>query len=262
MSMIQCPKCGKDVSNKEMTCPHCGYELQKSVQVGNVIPMQSDIANPEEEWKVKCPQKAVIKKFLWILQSFFGFIAVIPCVVVLLALFDIIYPLKGSEIENYGQIIQNVFIMAIILGCCYAFARSVAVYFRATLITKWITQTNYNVLPFLKKEDIMITGTKADAYWAAYCKLSPNGKTVYGLYSIITGASFGTIAILFFVILRNVYLSRLEQFLAGTKWIPEVSWIYFIIILGVLLITLTVTAICSKACKNYLTAYVTKNKIQ
>ena len=28
MSMIQCPECGKEVSDKAYTCPHCGYPMQ------------------------------------------------------------------------------------------------------------------------------------------------------------------------------------------------------------------------------------------
>ncbi|WP_415408221.1 zinc ribbon domain-containing protein [Sulfurovum sp. CS9] len=29
MSIINCPECGKEVSNKALVCTHCGYELKK-----------------------------------------------------------------------------------------------------------------------------------------------------------------------------------------------------------------------------------------
>lgn len=30
MALINCPECGKEVSDTAKSCPHCGYELKKS----------------------------------------------------------------------------------------------------------------------------------------------------------------------------------------------------------------------------------------
>lgn len=29
MALIQCPECGKEVSDKARKCPHCGYPLEE-----------------------------------------------------------------------------------------------------------------------------------------------------------------------------------------------------------------------------------------
>ena len=29
MALIQCPECGKEISTSALSCPHCGYPLQK-----------------------------------------------------------------------------------------------------------------------------------------------------------------------------------------------------------------------------------------
>ena len=32
MALINCPECGKDVSDTAKTCPNCGYSVQKWVK--------------------------------------------------------------------------------------------------------------------------------------------------------------------------------------------------------------------------------------
>lgn len=31
MALIKCPECGREVSDTAPTCPHCGYQLKKSI---------------------------------------------------------------------------------------------------------------------------------------------------------------------------------------------------------------------------------------
>lgn len=31
MSLIECPKCGKQISDKAATCPNCGIDVQKAL---------------------------------------------------------------------------------------------------------------------------------------------------------------------------------------------------------------------------------------
>ena len=31
MSLIKCPECDKEISDKVKSCPHCGYPLQEEV---------------------------------------------------------------------------------------------------------------------------------------------------------------------------------------------------------------------------------------
>ena len=35
MALIKCPECDKKVSDKAESCPHCGYELKKKIEINN-----------------------------------------------------------------------------------------------------------------------------------------------------------------------------------------------------------------------------------
>ena len=35
MALIQCPECGKEVSDKVKACPHCGYPMEETSQQSN-----------------------------------------------------------------------------------------------------------------------------------------------------------------------------------------------------------------------------------
>ena len=37
MAIIACPECGKEISDKAKSCPHCGYVLEKEKQIGKII---------------------------------------------------------------------------------------------------------------------------------------------------------------------------------------------------------------------------------
>ncbi len=32
MALIKCPKCAKQISDKALVCPHCGFEVQKVLE--------------------------------------------------------------------------------------------------------------------------------------------------------------------------------------------------------------------------------------
>ena len=268
MAMIQCPKCGKEVSDSGTACPYCGYEFQKRENVSTVqnAPSKPKITDPALAWQLLCPQGAKRKKLLWVLQVFLGLFAFIPVVLLCLALFDVIQPMKRSLIgsnlqfyDNYNSFLNNIFTALIVLGLVFCIVRSIATYYKVAPISKWMAKNRFNVIPFLEEEDIMVTGKKADAYWAAYCVLSPKGKAVYALYSAINGVT-GSAVIFIGVAFRELCLSRLEDFVAGIEWSVEMPWVYFIIGFGLLMFAMLIVQNCSKACKDYLTAYVAKNK--
>ena len=73
MAIIKCPECGKEVSNKALSCPHCGCPF---VFLKNVTPKFY------KRIKIKRNTIRLLKE--WILGLFFFFIAV-PCISLLLA---------------------------------------------------------------------------------------------------------------------------------------------------------------------------------
>lgn len=268
MAMIQCPKCGKEVSNSGIACPYCGYDFQKRESVSTVqnAPSKPKITDPALAWQLLCPQGVKRKKLLWVLQSFFALLAVVPVGLLFLALFDIIHPLKQSAVESnlqfyddYNNFLNNMLTASIVLGLVFSIVRSIAIYYKVAPISKWMAKQRFNVMPFLEEEEIMVTGRKTDAYWAAYCMLSPKGKVVWGLYSVANGVMACPWIYLcgFF---REMCLFRLEHFLLGTEGRIEIPWIYLIVILVNLAIEIIVFIICSKVCRNYLKAYVANNK--
>lgn len=37
MALINCPECGKEISDKVKACPHCGYPLVENSEENNTI---------------------------------------------------------------------------------------------------------------------------------------------------------------------------------------------------------------------------------
>ncbi len=49
MAIINCPECGKDISDKATSCPHCGVTI-------NPVPTQPINVNMNNGPSVKCPK--------------------------------------------------------------------------------------------------------------------------------------------------------------------------------------------------------------
>ncbi len=64
MSMIKCPECGKEISDKASICPNCGYPLDSPSKVGNNTTPASSLqpASPNKKKKHGC--LTVIAAFL------------------------------------------------------------------------------------------------------------------------------------------------------------------------------------------------------
>lgn len=88
MALINCPNCGKDISDKAILCPSCGFELKKDkgsskntitkcVECGNDLPFNADIC-PNCGCPVKKTKVSIFKKkSFWITTV--SFILVICC---------------------------------------------------------------------------------------------------------------------------------------------------------------------------------------
>lgn len=57
MALVKCPECGKEVSDKAVSCPNCAYPFEKSNHVVNELKRQS-------ENTIICQKKKVFKVFL------------------------------------------------------------------------------------------------------------------------------------------------------------------------------------------------------
>ncbi len=40
MALINCPECGKEISNKATSCPNCGMPVASSIKVGTEQPIE------------------------------------------------------------------------------------------------------------------------------------------------------------------------------------------------------------------------------
>lgn len=57
MALIKCPECGKEISDKAPACPHCGYPIEKNVEIYN-----SEFKNYEEDNDEKDEEKSIEKE--------------------------------------------------------------------------------------------------------------------------------------------------------------------------------------------------------
>ncbi len=53
MALIQCPECGKDISSKVKSCPHCGYPMEEESPPINPQQKETGIVSQEAEFVPK-----------------------------------------------------------------------------------------------------------------------------------------------------------------------------------------------------------------
>ena len=93
MALIQCPECGKEVSDHAETCVHCGYPIKNS-------PEKEESSVEIQETKVQKERKPVNKRKLWIIVT-----AVILSVVLIgLGVYSILENKKYSR--NFSAVID------------------------------------------------------------------------------------------------------------------------------------------------------------
>lgn len=92
MALIQCPECGKEISDKAGKCPNCGYPIEELKSDDREI---EETVNNEivEEVNVDIPKKRNSKKII-----------IITCIVVLAALIGgIAYYTTTADTRNYNN---------------------------------------------------------------------------------------------------------------------------------------------------------------
>lgn len=75
MALVQCPECGKEISDQAISCPNCGYTMRKEENVANAV------AVPVK----RAPNKRLI---------------VVACVVVLLAVVLVAFRSSLNQYEK------------------------------------------------------------------------------------------------------------------------------------------------------------------
>ena len=76
MSLIKCPECGNNMSDKAPSCPSCGCPIDTVIAERQRIKEESEIKKQQEE-----TEKAVGKKYKRQVLSFFGLLAAIVIVI-------------------------------------------------------------------------------------------------------------------------------------------------------------------------------------
>ena len=61
MSLINCPECGKRISDKSQACIHCGYPLLQNITIGTNHPLYCPICK-SQEWENDSNKNAFICK--------------------------------------------------------------------------------------------------------------------------------------------------------------------------------------------------------
>jgi DNA-directed RNA polymerase subunit RPC12/RpoP len=98
MAIIKCSKCGKDISDKAIICPHCGFNM-----LNNSTKAKVNLNDTSEEKKIVFSETHIKKSFLFGKRRSF-FIGMVICLL-LSVLFGCIwyYSNHHSKIEGYIQ---------------------------------------------------------------------------------------------------------------------------------------------------------------
>lgn len=272
MALISCPHCGKQVSDTSERCVYCGHEFQKNenTPVAPKASSKPSVTDPMLAWQVLCPQEYKKNKILyWVIRiTLCTLLGVIPVILLFLVEDEIIYPIREefqksdfftqlALYADYKKFLDSLCTASIVVGVCGSIALGFGNFWRIMPLIKWMKKIRFDVGPFLREDEILVTGRKADAYWSAYCKLSPNGKIVWGVESLAEGALFAFAPILCIYGLRG-RLSVLENYLKTGEWVAfDIGWLFdFLIFIAISFVVLvTVHVICYKICKNYLVDY-------
>ena len=90
MAIIVCPECGKEISDENNFCVHCGYPIKPAVDANNII-------NPKDESNVFA--KKNLKKWIILIAAVVA--VVIVAVVVIIAI-------KGNSLNSSEQYVYSV----------------------------------------------------------------------------------------------------------------------------------------------------------
>ena len=60
MALINCPECGKEISDKVKACPNCGYPIIEEVEIGSMDPQQVELTGVSIKTKPTFKRNALI----------------------------------------------------------------------------------------------------------------------------------------------------------------------------------------------------------
>lgn len=89
MALINCPECGKQISDNAKACPECGFQIQKDLMTKKLASQTEKIINENKE-KINNNKKSVT------------IIGVIACIVLMLLVSIVISGNALNENEKYG----------------------------------------------------------------------------------------------------------------------------------------------------------------
>ncbi len=99
MALINCPECGKEVSDRAQKCIHCGYPLSQNTDTPPVSAPATSAVNEIQNKSVGVIKKIGVKKIIIIAVAITVVISAIIGIVAALALADDVQSIKADEIE-------------------------------------------------------------------------------------------------------------------------------------------------------------------
>lgn len=62
MSLIKCPECEKEISDKAFSCPHCGYQFAGEKNIYNDLEVENDTAEINDSNELLFKKKIKIER--------------------------------------------------------------------------------------------------------------------------------------------------------------------------------------------------------
>ena len=287
MSLIKCPECGHDVSDKARTCPHCGYELRPSAAEKATTPQKqkaeeakdvattspkgsSRVENVIEAWKRQASFKGKVAAIFWILFALFMVGAVSIMIYFVVAVIkpmdeglrngeDIIALL--ARVEGYKkQCVQyrNAMLALFILAYfCAIFANL----WTPLQSAAWAKKNHYDFAAYFEatrdtrsKIRLSSTGTLD---WTLYCCLSPKSKTFYVIQWVMLGIGGIVFSVILSFMFGNLGATVVDSYLEyGWVDIPTKS-ISIPLIVGVIFFAICAIpkGIYTVCCRNFIKLY-------
>ena len=298
MSLIKCPECGQEISDKAKMCPHCGYELP-AVLGEEELPQQiapveaqsaeekptdktepaqtaPDIETVVKTWKQHEPYKGKVAMILWIV-GFLLFAAALS--VLAYFVLKIIAPMqeelsqgdkllyalgRADEYKKQCGQYRNITLALLILSliCCL-----IANLWTPLQSFAWGKKNNYDFDSFLetvKDSRITIFSSVAASDFALHFYLKPKSKIFYIVEQIML---FIGISICFFILCFmtwNLGVTILDSYIkyGYIDFVPEYVTVPVITMIVILVVFYIPRFIYELTCKNCLKQYLSnlKNK--
>lgn len=100
MSLIKCPECEKEISDKAFSCPHCGYQLAGEKNINNDLEVENDTVEINDSNEIIVQEKIKNRKTLKIT------IAVLVSIVIIILAIAVTYFFATAKSRDYKKAVD------------------------------------------------------------------------------------------------------------------------------------------------------------